>query len=273
MSYDILYRKAFIKVDDNSVIPVYESGSNNCYEVTGRGSRERRARDWHNETFLTKGKFVIENDALLTNIDDNRLCVKNQYPDYSDEKFGWFTALSIGNKHTSNTTFGNYRGFYVGGIKKAKTIEEYLAYNVRFCLCAYRYDFTKYTSETGIIKKPDVIFESTEHMLQCIADYSEFYKGTDVHLYIRLSNDWCLDDMLKSNKKIRVKKEKVILKNNYYAIRVISNGGFFAKFTKNGFKYSHWDSPYIKKFATKKQAEGFHSKMRISERFEVTFVE
>lgn len=273
MSYDILYRKAFIKVSDSSVIPVYESGSNNCYEVTGRGSgRERRTRDWHNDTFHTKGKFIINNDDLLKSLDESRLIVIEQYPEYTDDKFGWFTAISVNGKHTSATTFGNYRGFYSNGIKKAKTIEEYLTYNVKFGLCAYKYEFDKYTNETGVIKKPDVIFESTEHMLNCISEYTEFYKGTDVHLYIRLFNDWAFDSMERDLKPIRVKQTKVDLKANYYAIRILKNGCFFAKFTKNGFKYSFFISPHIKKFANKKQADAFHLKMRGSERFEVVHI-
>lgn len=269
MSYDILYRKAFIKVTIDSVIPVYESGSNNCYDVVGRG-RERRARDWHNDTFHTKGNFVVNNDDLIKSIDDFRLNTIERYSDYSDDKFGWFTAISIYGKHTSNTTFGNYRGFYTDGVKKAKTIEEYLLYNVKFSLCAYKYDFVKYTDETGIEKKPDVIFESTEHMLKSIGEYTEFYKGTDVHLYIHISNDWCFDSMLRNEKKKRVMRPKVDLKENYFVIRVVS-GGFFAKFTKNGYKYSFSMSNAVKKFETKKKAETFHSKMRGSERFEVMY--
>lgn len=272
MSYGILYRKAFIKVDDNLIIPVLESGDNNVYDVCGRG-REKRSRDWYNHKFHTKGAFMIDKNDLLKNIEYNRLEVKSREEDYKDESFGWFTSVSLYGKHTSTTSFNDYRNFFLNGIKKGKTIEEYLLYDVKFSLRVYKYDFEKYTSETGIERLKDVIFQSTEHMLQSIAEYSDFYKGTDVLLYIRVVNDFALENITRELKKARVKKEKKVLTNNFYVLCSVVSGGYFIKLTKYSYKYTNYINGFVKKFETEKQAQNFHSKMRSSESFEIKYID
>lgn len=46
MSYEILYRRMFVKMSDGTIIPLHESGSNNCYEVGPTGA-SRRERNWN----------------------------------------------------------------------------------------------------------------------------------------------------------------------------------------------------------------------------------
>ena len=61
MSYEIIYDKNFIKVEQENKETVYcpmiYAGSNNCYEHSYNG-RERRARDWSPFTHITKGKLL-----------------------------------------------------------------------------------------------------------------------------------------------------------------------------------------------------------------------
>lgn len=272
MSYSIYYDKCFIKVVNKEMnsevyMPFILSGDNNVYEC-GIGGKQRRARDWHNQTYHVKnGGFFATKDEIIESImaERNDLIERHKGADaindipYTDEQFGWFTALAIGGKTCGNTTFSTYKNFYLKGIKDALTIEEYIQQlNIRFKIHCYVWDEVKFKAETGLEVKPDVVFESTEHMLSLIDEYKSYYKGnTQMSIYITNYGSYSINN--RKPKGVRtVSTKKTELTNNYWTIAYEENY-YFAKFTKYGFRYGY--RPF-KKFATEKEAIRFHSKMK-----------
>lgn len=137
MSYEIIYDKQFIKVQDNRgnttlerFIPMVLAGSNNCYEWSPSG-KERRARSWFPWTLdvgLVGQEFEFlayweraKKDTIARNEARER---DSYYEEYSDDRFGYWTAISVASKGTHRTTFKNITGIFTTGIKKALTIEQ-----------------------------------------------------------------------------------------------------------------------------------------------------
>lgn len=278
MSYEIIYNRQFIKVDDNRVIPFLEMGSNNCYEATGSG--RKRARSWGNSYGFTNGCIIAYNDELLYNIDNYEKEIierskKNveEYGDswaYDPKRFGYHTGISFYGRGTRSTTFSAFRSYYKNGIKTAKTIEELKEHGVQFYLTVYRWKDEDILSK-GLEIKPDVTFESTEQMINTINEYEEYYGGK-VSLYINLlGSDWNLVQMIKDKnreKRMNRKTKEKTLTNEYFTLVSKNNGGYFVRFTARGYRYSYFQSSG-KKFLTEKQAEKFKSKMRNGDLFTI----
>ena len=60
MSYEIYYKRAFIKVGEK-YIPVLQHGSNNCFDViyTSRGARDIPEKNWSNWIHTKEGRGPI----------------------------------------------------------------------------------------------------------------------------------------------------------------------------------------------------------------------
>jgi hypothetical protein len=178
MSYQIIYNKQFIKVNDHQVLPLLCQGSNNCYDYTNR----KRTRDWGN-TFAHNPTGLIANKCdIIESLRTMQHNFKENYPDYKDVHFGYFEGVALYGHHTSKTTFNMYFNVYKSGMKNAKTIEELRNQNVTVTMFV-----SNYSKET-ILKAnkavlPEVTFESTEHMVATINEWVEYYKGvTNIHI-------------------------------------------------------------------------------------------
>ena len=186
MSYTILYAKQFIKVDDENVIPFMLMGDNNVYEGT------KRARDWQRTHFFGK-KLVVSKKTIEDTIDNLRTesierCNEyvEEYDDtwaYDDSRFGYHVGIAISGKHTSKTTFKMFKNFYMNGVKNAKTIEELAKLGCSIAIRVSHWDAEKIKKE-GLEIKPTVAFTSTQHMIDTIREYEEYYKEINVNLYL-----------------------------------------------------------------------------------------
>ena len=276
MSYEIIYNRQFIKVDEQHVIPFLEMGSNNCYEATGNG--RKRARSWSSVLFLTNGKMVVKNEDLLKEIDKleeetKEKCVRNteEYGDgweYNPKRFGYHVGVSFYGKHTSSTSFSAFKSFYNNGIKEAMTIEELWENNVRISLHVYRWE-DKNITDKGLEIKPDVTFTSTQHMIDTINEYEEYY-GNDVTIYLHCNGGWLIENMKKritQSKRTKRKEKKRVEVNEYFVLRN-DNGGYFVRNTANGYKYNFFASASsVKSFMNERQAESFKKKMKNGDLF------
>lgn len=263
MSYEILYTKQFVKVDDNHVIPMIEIGSNNVWEADNK----RRARDWNNIEFgKTFNSIIISNEQLLKNIDRIREVEIDRTKDrteaedkYSDNRFGWFTALSLYGKGTRGTTFGQFKGFYNTGIKQAMTIEELKEYGISVCLAPSIYTVEAH-EKAGLEKLPEVCFSSTQDMLDKVKQYTEYYKNTDINLWCTFIGSYNMESVVKQRKKVKTTKPKKEV-SEYYVIH--TGEGYFIKNTKYGYKYSHYCDSYLnKRLETEKKANAFLDKLK-----------
>ena len=275
MSYDILYDRAFIKVDAERTIPVLLIGSSNCYDVpNNRNGKERRSRDWCNISFHTEGNLIGLNKQILEHIDNYRLRVIKRceeyvktYNDiswgYSDKGWGYHTGMAFYGKHTSGTTFSAYRSFYANGIKTARTIEEYKDLGVTFDIHVYCWDKQKDFIEKGIQYKDRVYIKSTEHLTSTIKEFEDYYKPFKMSVYITTHIGDYTAKKLKKKRVVKSKTAKYV--SEVYKLSCLNSWGYFVKQVKLGYQYSNSG----KTFETEEQANKFHSRMKNKDQFEV----
>ena len=273
MSTDIIYNRAFIKVDNERVIPIIEAGSSNCYEASGRNPK--RARSWCNDCGFANYRdgFVIGNEALKKAIDDfrqERINSANEYVKehgeswaYDDGNFGYHTGIRFYGK--KKCTFTMFKNFYLNGIKQAKTIEEYRELGIHFNIHVNSWDKKAEFADKGIEYKEAVTFISTEHMLSTIKEFVDYYEPYGISLYIGESG---LNWNKKKLKQPKVKKAKTCkVVNEVFVLE--SDCGYFIKQLRWGYRYSYFTSYNAKKFETEKQANAFHKRMKNKDNFKV----
>ncbi len=279
MSYSIYYNKQFIKVNEK-FLPMILGGDNNVYEITNRG--QKRARSWSNNKWITNGNFLATKEEMLAQIEKVRQdSIKSgeasakQWNDesyiYSDKNFGWHNGISLYVKGTSSTTFQNFKGFFIGGMRNAMTIEELAAKGVHLNIQVYYWKEEDITS-TGLEIKPQKTILTTQHLLDTIKEWREYY-GDKFMVYFNFNNKYALERMFKDkaldkrisrNNKPKEKKEVT----EYWVIHCKNTGGYFKKFTRRGYHYVY-TSNGGKMFTSEKSATKFHEKMKSKEIFEV----
>lgn len=211
MSSTIFYRKLFIKVSETEVIPFFEAGSSNCYDCGIKNRIGRRSREWQNRTI--NGKTIVQHNEVLSYVTDFEKNVIENYNEnhtdsqYNPNVFGWYTGLSIGGKSNSKTTYSDYKNFFMGGIKKAVTIEELVENNIVVSIHVSPYSKEKIESN-GLEMKPIVYFNSTQQLIDTINEYTEYYKNVPNCFYLTTVSEYSIERFLKNNNLKRVKKEK-----------------------------------------------------------------
>lgn len=272
MSYSILYNKLFVKVTDETYIPMIQSGDNNVYE-----SDRKRARSWWNQRYVTDGKIWASAETILSTIDrireeriaSNQRSIGQGYLEqgdlYDDKRFGWHEGIAIYGKHTSNTTFGMYRNFYKTGIERALTVEQLLEKGVELRMKLYCYRPEDVTDKGKEIK-PDVTFTSTEHLISTVNEWTEYYGEMSDRITLLYFDDWNIENLTKSQKR-KVKKDREWVESkSYYVLKAPT--GYFIKNVKHGYKYAY-TSTGGKKFLTEKKANDFKKRMKNGEMFQV----
>lgn len=284
MSYDIFYKKQFIKVSNTQVIPFIEMGSNNLWE----SDNNRRVRSWCNCRANTDGQIIVDNTTLLANIEAYRERLIERNKDrtdtvYEDKSFGWFTAISMYGKSTATTTFNDYNNIYKSGIKGALTIEQLSELcGVGIRIHVYCSDEKK-IKENGFEVKPDVYFESTEHMLDTIKEYTEYYTGVNECTVYILGYSGSMDRLFEKKrmqnliaKSAKRKAKTPVTVDAFYVLEAIVHTipAYLIKNIKNGFRYSHYASNgYTKKFVTEKEANTYLKRLKNKEKFTVKKIE
>lgn len=159
MSYTILYRTLFLKLNDGTYIPFIEMGDNNVYEASYGTTRtyQRRARDWKKPNTKTwfgqaKDNLSMTKQEIIAGVEHiikeekekyvNKL--KNPYDKTCNEywteedvekDFGYFSSLAI-NGHWRNLTAQKLRNFFKKGLKQAINFAE----NIRIRISWYDKD-------------------------------------------------------------------------------------------------------------------------------------
>ena len=246
MSYEIIYDKQFVKVDNKGTemyIPMTLIGSNNCYEVDYKG-RERRTREWYcwgvNCNVLNSVKDMVGywENVRARHIADNKAEDRDEWhTQYSDDAFGYWTSIAVGSKHTSKTSYKTLTGIFTTGAKKSLTIEQLACENVRVIVKNTYYPSDKQT-ELGISPYSLVVENDTE-LLEAIAQCEERFKGTEIRTTVEFAG-------MHEEKPKRIRKKyfapKVRTKvatvvDESYRIKV-ANFGFFVKETRTNLRYN-----------------------------------
>lgn len=261
MSWEIIYKRQFIKLPDNTFILMIEAGSNNCYEAGGRNAR--RARSWWNHSYFTDNKLSISLEDLTAKLDAEledyaTRCEDGVTKEEISKQWGYYTAMRL--RTQSNTTFPQYKAFYINGCKQAMTIEEMAEHNVYPDIIGRFGDNYKRKSIT-----------STEDLLKVWEEWHKEDSGiTNIHL--TYDCDYFMDKMHKRLHK-REKKPREYVDVKTFWVLYSPNMGYFVKNTRNGFKYSSYTTGSTKAFLTEDKAKKYHEKMRNSSYFEVKKIE
>ena len=106
MSYDIIYDRRFISIGDK-YIPIFQFGSNNTTEMVY--NREVPSKDW----IILNGPFT--NKVLFTS-------------DEITEIAETFLKSDLYKSRNKPFEDGQFKKYFILGMKHAKTVEEYLSY-------------------------------------------------------------------------------------------------------------------------------------------------
>lgn len=244
MSYEIIYDKQFVKVDDNGTekyIPMILVGSNNCYEIDYKG-RERRERNWFpfgRNILATVEEMVgywenVRAEKIRQNKSEKR---DEWHTQYSDSAFGYWTSMSLSGKHTSKTSFKNVVGIFTNGAKKSLTIEQLASEGVRVIVKSSYYPSNR-QAELGI-SPYSLVVENDSELLGAIEQCNARFRGTGIRATVEFAG-------MHEEKPKRIRKKYFPTKTRVkvptmvdetYRIKV-GDYGYFVKETRSNLRYN-----------------------------------
>ena len=258
MGTSILFKKQFIKVNNNYV-PMILSGSSNCFDWGSTG-RERIARDWGNMSFHCGGKLFATENEIMTSIDK---CLDDEIERSKTSKFspataeqvksayGWYIGLRIGSLSTAKTSSSRYKSFFVDGIRKALTIEQLRLSGVSVRLTVSKYNEAN-VLDAGLKMREDAYMSTTEEFEAAMIEWESYY-GKTAGIYVIYGGEEQLNRLFKSNRKEVVKRAKKAV-TSCYMIEFMGNR-YFIKRSKKGTYLSYEPLNYqVKKYLTEKAA-------------------
>lgn len=208
MSYEILYRKVFIKVPaekltarheslkivDAVYLPLIETGSNNCWEW-----KNRRARSWQRAAFLDREKDFLTETEILQSVDGWRENLISRYPDYSDKSFSYYSAVTVVGSGKNTTGFGRVKSFFQSGIRQAVSVEELRSFGIGLHMYLSRFD-EKIKAEGLEIRKSETL-RSTDELIERYADWRKIYAQHQRAILFSLTGSDTNFEILKRNLK------------------------------------------------------------------------
>lgn len=271
MSYSIIYDKQFIKVRENSFIPLILCGDNNLYEGNGK-----RVRDWSVFSHILDGGIYGSLEYMLKKSEEikaNIISRNKEYNDryketgqenaiceYTDDKFGWFDGIAIGGKHTSKTTYGDFVNIFKSGVKNAITIEEAIEkFYVSFRFKTSSYDDEKLKDQ---LKEPvNCQIKTTEELIKKYEELSDYLKNTGVNLCFNVSASEEFGKRVRRIKSPVQKRQKSLVPVDFFfVVKDMKTNNYVAKLNRNGYSYGH-SYQSAKHFAKEKEANKYVVKL------------
>jgi len=230
MSYSIYYDRAFIRVGDK-VIPLANSGSNNCFEFYN--GREVPEKNWNVMNWQREEQFLFTEPELRE--------LAHIYDEYSQ---------SSGMIHKSrNNCFepGELERWIMNGMNRAYTVEEYVSFGNSFFVIDYS------PSEIEDWKKHS--FKTTDELLKILEELKD-NRQKDIKIQ---NNREVIRPMINRSPKKTLSPSEL---TEYFVLKALYNGQtvFFMKLVKNGVKYVYKPHDGAKVFKTDKAAQKYLSK-------------
>lgn len=183
MSYEILYRKVFIKVPaekltarheslkivDAVFLPLIETGSNNCWEYNNR----RRCQLLARAAFLDRKKDYLTENEILQTVGNWRENLVGKYPDYTDKSFSYYSGVTVHGSGKNTTSFGRVKSFFQNGIKQAVSVERLRSFGIE--LHMYLSQFDEKIKADGLEIRKSEILRSTDELVERYADWRKIY--------------------------------------------------------------------------------------------------
>ena len=286
MSYEIIYDKQFIKAEKEGkpvFFPMLYMGSNNCIQFD-RSARGRRERGWHNSTYQLNDKRYGTLEEMLQNVEKERERViegckksfeqyKEEWCKYSDERWGSHTSVSFGGGCKS--TFGQYKGLFITGCKKALTVEELKEFHVDVRICTgsfyYREEDLKKYKEAGK-EEINCTVNTSKELMDKLEEIEEYLKDTPyVKFYITIDASESQMKWIRKQKFPKTKHPKELKTvDKFYVVKDTSTGNYVLKASRGGYKYSYNGRSYCKRFF--KETDAKKLAKRMNEKMLRTFV-
>lgn len=264
MSYEIVYDKQFIKVNDKGTekyIPMILAGASNCYDTNynGKERRERSWFSWHNTSLIST---VAEMVGYWDNVRTEKIVANNKedkdkwYTEYNDNAFGYWVGIGLGSKHTSNVSFKNITGIFTVGAKKSLTIEQLASEGVRVIVKS------SYILNNDVNISPySLVVENDTELFDAIEQCNKRFEGTKVRATIKFGAMY--EDKPKRLraryfapiKRVKVAKE---FKTTYRI--AVDNYGFFQKETRSNMVYNMTGKIFVSKNAVDKKLKQLNDK-------------
>lgn len=227
MSYAIVYAREFLKTNDDRIIPLVLSGSNNCYEMYN--GRERRERCWWTLYIPHSSSPAIRSEELME-------IIKSRVP--SDNEH-----FVRGGKWVDDKAFVR---FYENGIKKAKTLEELNDEAMHPVRLEGVITIPKGMNDVDTVHQC-FIKDSGEldGFLDFVDEYISKHSGEKYFISIFYNRE----DPIK--RKVTKKRSKIFLEENYYVVKIADN--YVTQITRMSLRCS----PYVsaaKRFASERFA-------------------
>lgn len=238
MSYEILYNKIFIRLQNDNYIPLICSGSNNTYDCNCFTGKYVRAKDWWNigqtsaydnitdmnEEFLLEHAFTSDYDELFRNRTKTGKWITNEE---------WIRHLKA-------------------GIRNAMTFEKFTSLGNVLIIRGGIYTDNRYISSKSYQVSCD------EEYYQALSDIKEEMKeklNSDVKFKYDFNVNYG-EPKVKRQAERKKRTRKPL--DSYYAIKIIAPAydSYFVRKLKFGYKYS-WSISHARKFRTEKSAEEY----------------
>ena len=263
MSYEIIYDKQFVKVNDKVFIPMILSGSNNCTEYSPSG-RERRSRSWFNFGYLLGYAIAGSMEQMLEKQEEERK-ERMKSEDYSDKYFGSYSGLKINGTPAS---YGAYKGIVKTGCQKALTIEQLAEENVYLNIHTYNSNDTIEELKKQGLEPISFTPRTTEQLEDFIKNVEPKYKGKkEGNLYISFSGMYeSTPKRIRRKYFAKKKAEKQEVKSLIgYTVKITdiekeATIGYLYSYRGGGFRYTPYNTSG-KQFLNKKDADKLAKEM------------
>ena len=173
MSYSIFYRSMFVKLSNNKYIPMMEMGDNNVYEASyGRG-KAKRVRSWSNAN-LNRGQKFFTHDEIVSSLNswyneseqkrnrDKESGIDWKIEAAKSQSFGYYEAVAVDGKHTTDTTFNHVKNLVLRGEKNCISFEEAVK------VCGLNIYYWEDSKDGGFPRQKHISFETEEEMFSRI---------------------------------------------------------------------------------------------------------
>lgn len=248
MSYEIVYNRQFLKVDDK-IIPLTLYGSNNCYEYNHITGKERRERGWH-PMYLGRNTLpALPADKLMEHI--RTMC--NGYEHFM-KNGKWVDDAGL-------------IRFFEKGIKEAMTIEEM---KEEYFFSGLHGHFSIWGGMNNTIENRMEI-SSTDKLREFLTLAQERLDNRAEKEEIYICIEYYSEEFKSKNPAVRYKTPKERL-SDFYAIKV--RGGYIMQVTSRRVRYASLCNK-TKQFKTEKEANKYIQKLQekfYGETFEVEHI-
>ena len=131
MSYCILYKRIFIRTQDDNFIALVEAGESNLWSKLNKDGGGKRARGWGAWSF-GENKFAYSENEINAWIQKclneavERAALDNHSAKKAAEMFGYYKSFAIGGKKTYTTTFRMFKNFFSPSKATVVSFDDYV---------------------------------------------------------------------------------------------------------------------------------------------------